>query len=159
MAELAAPARSTRPSARTTAPPEPAAPARTARDRPTAEPATLAAERRHGGGGSLQNSGWARKHALILVSYPIRFRPSPIDPVPTAQCHSHRWQQPARALLVRLDARGSIISSELRSRACAAVVWSGSCNTVRRRGKGVGEENHGLLCAAVLLRVEEIAEV
>jgi len=58
-----------------------------------------------------------------------------------------------------LDARGSIISSELRSRACAAVVWSGSCYAVRWRGKGAGEEDHGLLCAAVLLRVEEIAEV
>ena len=33
---------------------------------------------------------------------------------PRMQCHDHWWQQPARALLVRLDGRGSIISSELR---------------------------------------------
>ena len=38
----------------------------------TEEPATLVAERRHGGGGSLQNSGWAGKDALILVSYPVQ---------------------------------------------------------------------------------------
>ena len=40
------------------------------------------------------------------------------------------------------------------------LLWSGAAVAIllARRGKGVGEENHGLLCAAVLLRVEEIAE-
>ena len=62
----------------------------------------------------------------------------------------------------RLDARGSIINSELRKIesmcCCSAVVCSGSCYAVRWRGKDVGEEDHGLLCAAVLLRVEQMAE-
>ena len=37
------------------------------------------------------------------------------------------------------------------------LVWSGSCYAVRWRGKGAGEEDHGLLCATVHLWVEEIA--
>jgi len=84
-AELAIPARSTRPSDRTT---ELVAPARTAHD-----------NRAHSARGgappwwrrSLPNPGRAGKHASILVLYnPVRLRPSPIDPVAAARRPDHR---------------------------------------------------------------------